>query len=876
MKIIILTFLITLFPLFVQRQGKTTTIEIPIEAYVQSNNINQFFPSYQYNRSKIALALSGGGARGLAHIGVLKVFEKQAITIDGIAGTSIGAIIGGFSAIGYSATEIENLASKINWNEIIHDTPPRQQLFLAQKEQRARHMFQIRFKGFSLDIRSAYTAGQKFSTILAEHILNAPYSFNSDFDKLNIRFRAVTTDLISGEKVVLKNGSMVKALRASMAIPLLFTPVTINNRLLVDGGLVQNLPTTEAKSLKADIIIAVDTSSKLRNTNTLKAPWEIADQVTTIMHREKIQEQIKIADLLIQPKLENISNTDFDKIEQIIRAGEKAAEHILPQIEKLISNNTKSKNITQFHVKKIKLSGLINLSTDFFINSIAIDTTKPVSIDQINWAGQSLLQSGYFNTISAELDTVNNILTFKVTENTFVENIEIWGNTVFNDSILISDLQLKTGAILNFQKGRQDLRSIIKKYHETGYALARIADINIHNNSLQIGIDEGKISNINLIGNNRTLPFVILRNLSIKPGNLFNVSLLKKGIENIYSTGYFEGVQFDVTNKPNSHELTLYLIERGFNLLRLGLRYNIERQTQGFLEAVEENLFGLGIESSLMGLLGNRDKMIQACLRSDRLFNTFLTTKLNVSSYKRYFNYYKNNKSIGEYSKSGFQRSLALGQQMRRLGTLFIQLCIERIHIKPVSGKTPEEKFTLRNLTIKSEIDTRDRVPFPKTGKYHLLEYETAGQFLGSEVSYIKLRSSMESYYPLSSSIVFHPKIQWGTADLTTPFVKQFSLGGLESFLGLPENGLIGRRFFSFNFECRYKIPWPKYLESYFSIRYDFGGIWSGYEKITTRDFKHGIGFIFTLNTPVGPIQLANGHMSDGIKQFYLSAGYKF
>lgn len=873
-KFLVLVGSMILFP----ASGGTQTSWIPIPISLEENPTgnDSFVPYYKPKRSKIALALSGGGARGLAQIGVLKVFERHGLPLDGIAGTSMGAVIGGLYALGYTATEIESLAHQIRWDEIIRDTPPRKQLFLGQKEEKAQYILQLRLKGFMLDIPSAYTSGQKLTSLLADLVMNSPYPFSADFDSLHIPFRSVTTDLITGEKIVLKKGSLVDALRASMAIPLLFTPVRLDSHMLLDGGLVQNLPVSEAKALGGDLIIAVDTSSKLRDPKSLNAPWEIADQVTTIMQQENTRSQLKLADIAIQPLFAGTSNTDFNHVGALIRAGEQAAEKALPQIEYFFNEDAISYADTSFKIKKISLSGCRNLDPASFLSK-TFDTTSPVSTAQIVWTGQSLLQSGYFQKVSSFLDTSNYHLKFHVEENPFVENIKILGCQVFSDSSLRAMMETRPGEVLNIHKGRRDLQKLRDKYLRAGYALAQIDSTRIDEGILKIYINEGRINGIKLSGNDRTRPFVILREISLKAGDLLNVSALKQGIDNIYSTGYFEEVRFDLQKKGQSYDLILHLIEQGYTLLRLGLQYNLERRSQGFLQVVKENLLGFGGKGSLLGLMGKRDEIIQARLWSDRLFNTFLTYKLNFSTQKHRFDYYKNYKRVGSYKKSIQEGSFTIGQHMRRLGTISIQLRSEKINLQPSSGEaTPHEKLTLRNISLRSEVDTRDRVPLPSKGKHHILEYETANRFLGSEVSYTKLFSSVESYYPLTPSFNFHPRICWGTSDLTTPFAKQFRLGGLDSFLGLPEEALVGKRFISLSGELRYLIPWPTWLEAYFSIRYDFGGIWERYSKITKEDFKHGIGVILSYNTPVGPIQIGYGHMSDGFNQFYFSAGYKF
>ena len=857
--------------------AQTDWVEIPLGFDEIPTGRDSFIAYQKTTRPRITLALSGGGARGLAQIGVLKSFERHGIPIDGIAGTSIGAIVGGLACLGYSAAEIESLAYQIRWEQIIRDTPPRKQLFLGQKEERAQYLLQLRLKGLSFDIPSAYTAGQQLNNLITDLVLNAPLPSSAEFDNLHIPLRVITTDLLTGEKVVLSKGSLIQALRASMTIPLLFNPVKIGDALLVDGGLLQNLPVAEARAMGHDLVIAVDTSSKLRDSKLLRAPWEIADQVTTIMQQDRVRSQLDSADVPIQPDIEGISNTEFDKIDILIRAGEEATENMIPLIEKSFTRSADASSDTTYDIKRVSIIGCRRIDPYTLLSNTTIDTSSPVSVSQIVWSGQTLLQTGHFRKVSAMLDTATKHLQLIVEENPFINDIQILGNHAFSDSTLFACMDSKPGEILNTQKGRRDRRRLISMYHKAGYALARIDTIRIDGGILTIHINEGVVDEIRLSGNYRTRPFVILRELPLKPGDLFNVASIKQGIENIYSTEYFEGVSFDIQKKGHRNVVELQLTEQGYTLVRLGIRYDLERKTKGFLRIVETNLIGAGIKGSIMGLMGNRDGVLQARLWTDRLFKTLLTCRLDLSAEKRDFYYYQNHRRIGEYTQTHRWGSFSLGQQMRRLGTLSLMLKTEGYNLKPFAGDTgPREKYNLVNISIRSVVDTRDRLPFPRAGKYHILEYETAGRFLGSEVSYSKLFSSFEAYFPLYRSLIFHPRISWGTADLTVPFVKQFRMGGLDSFLGLPEEGRVGKRYLIFNGEFRQRIPWLGWLESYISLRYDFGGIWGKYSKITTSDLKHGIGAILSINTPAGPIQIGYGHMSDGANQAYLSMGYKF
>jgi len=852
-------------------------ISIPIDINHGKPQKDSYVPYCIEKRPRIGLALSGGGARGLAQIGVLKVLEKNAIPVDAIAGTSIGALVGGLFASGYTAAQIESLANKIVWDDIIKDAPPRKQLFLGQKEEKSRSQLQIRFNRLSLDFKPAYTSGQKLTMILNETLLNAPYPTVSSFDDLQIPLRIVCTDILTGKKVVLDRGSLADAMRASMAIPLLFTPLAYGDSLLMDGGLVENIPATDVKALGVDLVIAVDTSSKLRNKNTLKAPWEVADQVTTIMQQEQVRHQRQISDLVIVPELGVITNTDFRHIDDMIRAGEIAATKALPIIETILSKFDSSDVDTAFKIRTLSLNGLEALKPEFILSDIEIDTTRPINLKEIRWIAQAIYQTGYFSQLSAQIDTSKNDLIFAAIEYPKVRKIVFYGNTVYADSILTNLMETKTGKILNFQGGRRDLTAIISMYHRSGYALARIDEVRFRDGNLEIFLNEGRLSSIVLNGNLRTKPFVVMREVPLKKGDLFQVPLLKQGLENIYSTGYFEGVRFKIDSDRINHTLTFTLLEQGYTLFRSGFHIDNERKTQGHIEIAEENLLGYGIEGSFIGLLGAHDQSLSAEIRTDRLFKTFVTSRFNASYQKRDYPYYENDLQIGKYRIDILDQSILLGQQMRRLGTLSLQLKNEYIHLFPMDGRqnTPKESLDIRSIVIKSEVDTRDKMPYPQSGKYHILEYETGLPFLGSHVSYFKFFSSMESYYPFTKNLTFRPRIHWGTADLTTPFAKQYHLGGMDSFLGFHEDALVGKRFIAAIGELRLRLPKPSWIETYLSLRYNLGGIWGSYSKISINDFKHGIGLILSINTPIGPVQTGYGRANNGRDILYLSVGYR-
>ena len=283
-------------------------------------------------RKKVGLVLSGGGARGIAHIGVLRGFEKYNIPIDLIVGTSIGSVIGGYYAAGFSVDQLEESMRAINWDDIFSDQTERQHLFVGQKVISDRYLINIRFDGFNAFIPTSLTSGQKVLSMITGELYKTKFPAVFDFDDLEIPFRAISTDLISGKRVVIGKGDLAEAINASIAIPLLFSPVVWDSMLLVDGGLSTNFAVDAAKSLGMDVVIVVDNSSPLRSRHELSAPWEIADQVTTIMMQSTNKQQIQQASLVIKPDLEGIGSTDFEKIDRMILSGEKSVDQMAMEL----------------------------------------------------------------------------------------------------------------------------------------------------------------------------------------------------------------------------------------------------------------------------------------------------------------------------------------------------------------------------------------------------------------------------------------------------------------------------------------------------------------------------------------------------------------
>src|SRR5437867_1525382 len=275
-------------------------------------------------RPRIGLALSGGGARGLAHIGVLKVLEELRVPIDVIAGTSMGAVVGGLYASGMSPDEIEREMERVDWATLFDDRPPRPDLPYRRKQDESSAFidFELGLRSGKILLPRGLIGGQKLRVLFKS--LTTRAAFIDDFDRLPIPFRSVATDLADGSMVVLSGGDLADALRASMSLPGTLAPAEIDGRHLVDGGLVRNLPVDVARDAGADLVIAVDVSTPFDPVESLKTLADVTRQVADMLTQDNITKQAVSADVLIRPDLAAVSATNFAARAEALRRGEEA------------------------------------------------------------------------------------------------------------------------------------------------------------------------------------------------------------------------------------------------------------------------------------------------------------------------------------------------------------------------------------------------------------------------------------------------------------------------------------------------------------------------------------------------------------------------
>jgi NTE family protein len=360
---------------------------------------------------RIGLALSGGGARGIAHIGVLKVLEELRVPVHCVTGTSMGSIVGAGFASGSTPARLEERVLKTDWDSVFTDRPPRQEIAQRRKTDDYKTLFAPEFgvKDGGLALPKGILSGIAIESYFRG--LTDAAGDITDFQKLPIPFRAVAADIETGEAVVLDRGSLSQAMRASMSVPGAMTPVEINGRLLVDGGIANNLPIDEARKLCADVIIAVDISTPPLTRDKLKSALTVSAQLLNFLGKATVEQQVKSLtdrDILISPKLGDISAGSFDRAKDSIRIGEEAARaaadrlrrYSLPPTEYAALRATQTAERRDLAaIDEIRFEGLQRTNPEVLRSLVQTKPGEPLSEEQIGADLRRIYGRGDFESV---------------------------------------------------------------------------------------------------------------------------------------------------------------------------------------------------------------------------------------------------------------------------------------------------------------------------------------------------------------------------------------------------------------------------------------------------------------------------------------------
>jgi NTE family protein len=418
------------------------------------------------SRPRVGLVLSGGGAAGLAHIGAIKVLEELGIPIDYVAGTSMGSLVGGLFAMGYTGAEMEKIVKGMDWESLLADLIPRSDLTYEYKEQLEKYFYDFPISKGRLQLPSGLIAGTNITNMLAG--LSWPAYNIRLFSQLPRPYLCIGADVATGQEVVLKSGNLHDALRASMAIPTVFTPVEVNGDLLIDGGFINNFPADHLKAMGADIIIGIDVQRELYKKTQLKSVVNILKQISSLTREDINVRNRLLCDVLIRPSTPGASTLTFGLADSIIRTGEKFARAqwgTLKQLSEKLNAYTTGQNkivplpkIDSVFVREMAFTGLVKVSSNFVQSRLNLPFPAWLTADDIYRAMQRAYGTNEFTKVTYQLDPVTDGVRLTIRLEEKEENLVHVGfhfDNLFNASLL----------------ARADFRNLLKQGDQLGVDL---------------------------------------------------------------------------------------------------------------------------------------------------------------------------------------------------------------------------------------------------------------------------------------------------------------------------------------------------------------------------------------------------------------------
>jgi NTE family protein len=821
-------------------------------------------------RPTVALVLSGGGARGLAQIGVLKALHEARIPVDYVVGTSMGAIVGGLYAAGYTPDELDSLLTTLHWKDLVGTANERDRSgeFVERRTELDQSLLTLTFKDGRFALPEAASGGYKFTSTLRRFVWNALYQANGDFDNLKIPFRAVATDLVSGSSVALRSGDLVTAIRASATIPLQFKPVRRDSMLLVDGGLLANIPVEAARAFQPDIIIAVDNTSALLSREELNSPWNVADQVVTLMMKSRAEQERRTADVVIEPLRPNLqghSNTDFTNLQGLVRSGEASTRAALPKIRQVLS-----------------------------------ECAAPIALDKPN---ATVGKHGVESPVSRTVGTAQNAQNLVEQLTATVEYVRCEG-VAERYRVAIDSICATVFGCPNTSELHTTLAEAITRwYKQRGHSLAqaRVYASAALPHLLFVVCQEGLVSEVRYKATHssdgqsqpsplrRTRAELLRQEFFMQDNEPFNADRVLESWRRVMASDWFNDVSVTASaqpfppsfersveqlRQPQGVVVNIRADEKPTLLIRLGGRIDNERNMQLGLDVIEDDILQTGLRAAFRAAGGARNVLGQITFVAPRIFNS--SWQFDVRGYAsrtNIYNYEDRKVSLPNFERvrtgeSAIDRlgiKAAVVQQIGRTGFLAAEFRYELQQMFDFLDVQRQPYRPINTVKLGARFDTQDRIDFPTNGRILELSYEfpliRLAQGLGFSRAVLRHTgaSSIGSGNDASNHVLCH-SLNFGFADLTLPPAEFFSLGGEDVFFGMREDEMRGSQIASFSLEYRYRLPWRLFnLDAYASVRYDAGYIWQALSLVRFADIRQGVGFSAALDTPFGPARVSVG-----------------
>jgi NTE family protein len=706
---------------------------------------------------KLVLVLSGGGARGAAHIGVLKVLEDLHIAPDLIVGTSMGSIVGGLYSAGWSPEEIEELLASIDWNAVFSDKIPRGDLSFRRKHDDRPILIQARlyFKGFKPYLPAGLLGGQRLELLM--DALQTESASARHLDDLNIPFRAVAADIASGQAVVIDNTTLATAMRASMSIPGAFAPVELDGRKLVDGGSVANLPVGIAKQLGATAVIAVDISSPLiADEDELDSFFSVFNQLNSLLtvgNRDRDVALLDDNDVLVQPDLGDISFVGFDHALEAVGIGEATAREMADTLARFATEDDDE--------------------WDEYLTRQRRRPREPMTIDRVR---------------------------------------------IVNTSP-VSDA-------------------------------------------------------------------IVRRALSLNPPEAYKPRSLLEHLMQLHSLRYFGIVDYHIDGEEGDRELVITTPPRpsGRGSVQVGFGFSDDFDgNTGYSLSARHQLLAVNRRGGewqnllQLGTIGLFESHFYQPL--DSAMRWFVEPSVGLR--REMASLWADGKPVVQYRIEDVSARFAAGRVLGRWGELRATAFTAEAKAAPHIGSPifPGDKERRGGLSLGFNVDTVDKVAFPRHGVEAHAYYERSSEALGAEND-TDLASARVSYSISFGQNTLTPHIEYGqNFDSTLDYLNLFKLGGLGRLSGLGDNELLGEKMALARLLYYYRLT--NFRAAGFSVQLyagaslEAGNVYAREESITGSSLLTAWSLFVGADTPLGPVLLGYGRSEDR-DRFYLSIGDRF
>lgn len=364
--------------------------------------------SGQDNRPTIGVALSGGGAKGLAHIGILKAIDSAGLKIDYLTGTSMGSIIGALYAVGYSAADIEKMARKVDWDAMLTNQSSLRGLVMQEKDEYSRYAIELPWENNGFRLPSGVLEGEELWLKFAE--LFFPVYNIKDFSRFSIPFKCISADIATGEAVVLDTGEIVTAIRSSMAIPSLFTAIEQNGKRLVDGGVVRNFPVRDVKEMGADLVIGSRVAMGLKPKEKVNNAFQILMQIVFFKEAASSKEEIELCNIYVPMPLDDYTAASFNRSGEILEHGLEQGRKLYPALKKLADSlddiygkrtlpSKRLPTIDSVYITDVEINGLKHTTRDFFNHMMGFETGRFYTSARLGRMTRKVFGTRYYSRI---------------------------------------------------------------------------------------------------------------------------------------------------------------------------------------------------------------------------------------------------------------------------------------------------------------------------------------------------------------------------------------------------------------------------------------------------------------------------------------------